>query len=651
MSVETTSLEGTRLPVTATDLEALRAERARTKPANLANWPRWNRPLETLVAAAMLDSLEARAIGGEFENTEPAQFYCPPLKTCVAIMRNLDAGGTAVSRESIAERWKQENSVDYYARGEGLLSELASVIPHRQPRERAALAAELQASQVDLLNMMERPARVAGDAPGEHGGDVHVDTQRGPQPPPSDKPRWRRAPDLVDVIMAHAGDPWAKLTLGDEELVSVRCGGSIVVMGPTGSGKSSLVCSLIVEYARTQGPVVVMSRELPADELIARAIGMQCDASWSDVLRGKVSVEEMRHRADLPRMLIADRKDANLEVLEALIQATQAEYPDELVLVVVDYVQIVESSETEVRAKVTDVIARIDEILRAHGCVGILISQMSRANSRAVRKSEAIGADTTDGGAESAAIERAATVTLAVGASGPQREDGTCATDLNLGKHRMGGGDKVIPASYNGRTGRWRITGPARSASEVSAEKATTKATADQHAAEMAILGAAGKATEPQGRDDLSKACGKGWLIRKAAISALLARGDLVKVRVKTKRAKDWRVCTPDHARAWGLAIISEAPGQGGDPDPPPPASTGHHSPPEVSPNTTPPPASGGFKPEASGWWDPNGGVSEGDQPGGQSPTDSSSQAGQPNGVPRTHRPTSWVDTDPWGNQ
>jgi hypothetical protein len=235
MSVEISPLNGTSVPVATDAIEVLRAERFRTKPTNLADWPRWNRPLEIRAAAAMLDDATARAAGGEFENTEPAQFFVPPLKTCVTIIRNLDADGVEVSPASVAERWKQDNRGDFYARGEKLLAELAEVTPERQPSERAALAAKLQASRQyvqDVLNMMD----VAGDA-------------RVVETTTTDKPGWHRAPELVDAIIARAQEPWAAITLGGEELVRVRRGGSVVVMGPTGSGKTSLV-----SHRRRSGP-------------------------------------------------------------------------------------------------------------------------------------------------------------------------------------------------------------------------------------------------------------------------------------------------------------------------------------------------------------------------------------------------------------
>lgn len=396
-----------------------------------------------------------------------------------------------------------------------------------------------------------------GAAPGEHGGEVHADIKRGPQP----ELRWHRAPDLVDSIMACASEPWAKVTLGGEELVSVRRGGNVVVMGPTGSGKSSLVCSLLIEYARDQGPVVVMSRELPGDELMARVIGMQCDASWPDVLRGRVPIDDMR-RVTSARMFIADRKDATLAGLVAMIKAAQMEYSGQLVVVAVDYVQIVESKEGDPRAKVADVIAQIDDVLREHGCVGILISQMSRASSRAARNGDAMGADSTDGGAESAAIERTATVTLSIGQAGPVRDDGTRAVDLSIGKHRMGGGDKVIPASYDGRTGRWRLAGEARPAAEVKAERTGQHDTALVEAACRAIFTGAETAAEPLTRAQLGDmavaAMGKCTrVVKDAAIAKLLTSGKLALVQRKPQGARHWLIWTPDKAAAARIPLVN----------------------------------------------------------------------------------------------
>jgi len=46
------------------------------------------------------------------------------------------------------------------------------------------------------------------------------------------EPQWVRMPDLVDVIRARSEEPWASLKLGDDELVEIRAGGIMIVMGP-----------------------------------------------------------------------------------------------------------------------------------------------------------------------------------------------------------------------------------------------------------------------------------------------------------------------------------------------------------------------------------------------------------------------------------
>lgn len=371
--------------------------------------------------------------------------------------------------------------------------------------------------------------------------------------------KWHRMPDLVEVIMVRARDPWVPLTLGADEIARVRQGGMVVMMGPTGSGKTSLVAGLLIAHAREYGPVVVLSRELPADELAARAIGMQLDASWTDVLTGRVVRSEMDRAADLPRMVVLERRDANLAGMTAAIESLRGDYPGEPILVAIDYVQIIESAERETRAKVADVISQIDDIARAYSVVVLAISQMSRAASNASRAGEKMGAASADAGAESAAIERAATLTLAIGSSGPEREDGTCAVDLSIGKARMGAGDRVLPMSYCGRSGRWRVSGDARPAAEVRAEKADRLSDARITAAMLTMVAYACSSPESLTGTALIGKAQQGKETGRAALHRALEAGDLVEVRFKKPRAPAWQVWTRARAEAAAMPIIERA--------------------------------------------------------------------------------------------
>ena len=132
----------------------LRAERARTKPADAAKWAQWNRPVEIRALAAMFADPEGRHVGGPFEDVEPSMFHNADTKTAINLLRNLDASGTPATLEALAERWKRENSGNFYDRGERLIAAIKGCEPERTLRGQAALATELQAAQRDLLQIM-----------------------------------------------------------------------------------------------------------------------------------------------------------------------------------------------------------------------------------------------------------------------------------------------------------------------------------------------------------------------------------------------------------------------------------------------------------------------------------------------------------------
>src|SRR5207302_9457366 len=107
---------------------------------------------------------------------------------------------------------------------------------------------------------------------------------------------------------------------------------------------------------------------------------------------------------------------------------------------------------------------------------------------------------------ETARLERTATATLTIGASGPEREDGTRAVDLSIGKGRMSGGDRVVPMSSNGRTGRWRIDGDARPAADVRAEREGQRDQQRRGAAELAIVPLLDRSPTPMSATQLRQA-------------------------------------------------------------------------------------------------------------------------------------------------
>jgi hypothetical protein len=376
-----------------------------------------------------------------------------------------------------------------------------------------------------------------------------------------DRPLWLRGPELVQAILDRAADPWITLVLGGDDLARLRVGATVVVMGGSGSGKSSLTSCLLVEHAKNVGPAIALSIELPADELGARIVGIRCEASWEDALRGNVARPEMERALGIPRLFVLDRRRANLANLEKAIDAARAEFPNQPILIAIDYAQLLNSNEREVRQRVSDVFAQIDDVAREKRVVAIALSQMSRVNAQKARRGEALGAESADLGAEAAAIERFATLTMSIGLAA-DREDGSSAVELSLGKFRMGKGDRVIPMTYYGRSGLWRVAGEAKTAEVVREQRAAEKDKKVDQTLEAALLGVAIKATEPMSRNELKKQVAGNRTRMGTAIERLLQRGDLVEVLKKPKGAKSrdgWMVMHPDRARDAGISTVKSA--------------------------------------------------------------------------------------------
>jgi hypothetical protein len=334
---------------------------------------------------------------------------------------------------------------------------------------------------------------------------------------------WRRCREVVSDIRAHADDPEVTLRLGVDELMPLRLGSIVTLIGGTGRGKTSMGACLLLKHAEASGPALAMSLELLSEEWTARAIGSRREASWLDVLRGQISDEDMR--SALPeRLAILDRQHATISELEATLRDLKREYPDEAVLVALDYVQLVEleDSREEIRVRIGRVMKQIDRVARSHGVVVVALSQGSRMSSRELASGDKLGAETTDTGAESADLERWATATIAIGALGEPGDDGSRPAQISLGKGRMTGGDAVVDGRFDGRTGRWWLVGERRSAASVRAERKAAADSTKASQATHAVLGALTKATAPMSRRQLRELLGGRKQSVNDAVAALL---------------------------------------------------------------------------------------------------------------------------------
>ena len=376
---------------------------------------------------------------------------------------------------------------------------------------------------------------------------------------------WRALSSFVDDIEAHKNDPWISLRLVDDEIVRVRVGAMAVLVGGPGSGKSTLAANLLYQHAANVGPSIMQSVELPGVEFTARAIGIKCDESWIGVLTGKVPLDEMRRVTALERFVVLERDLATLGNLRITIDAMAKAFPKQPILIAVDYVQILENErrgEREERLRVSDIVKALDAIARQYGVVVIALSQMSTSNAKAARAGDALGAEAGELAAETSAFNRYATVALSIGKKSEPFEDGSRVVELSIGKWRMGEGDRVLPMREWGRSGVWRVEGPAKTAQEVRDSREVDKVVKAQQSCKLAMRAFADRSTAPVTREQLIEACG-GIKLRKAgkvaAITELLSEGELVEVGRKQPKSKYWLLWTPERATQAGVGLRPDA--------------------------------------------------------------------------------------------
>jgi hypothetical protein len=350
--------------------------------------------------------------------------------------------------------------------------------------------------------------------------------------PPTPPTPWSRGPEIAALITQHANEPWIDLHIGTTTIAAVRPGGIVTLVGGTGGGKTSLAANMLLEHAVRLGPAISMTLELPVDEWGGRAIGIQNDEGWVDVLRGRSK------NLILPqRLAIIGREHASLPVLVKAIDTMQTEYPGQPILVVIDYAQIMPASDTEMRMRITRVMADIDMVVRGTRVVGLVLSQGSRASSKKLASGEALGADTTDSGAESAALERWSSVTMAIGEKGPMDEHGIQDVELNIGKGRMGGGDQIYPCRFNGRTGRFAIAGNAKAASKVREERAQAKVEKKMQGLADRVRGILERSPAPMSKNAIVKELGVNAEVGRQAVDLALATPTTGVVQVDSQQS------------------------------------------------------------------------------------------------------------------
>lgn len=215
----------------------------------------------------------------------------------------------------------------------------------------------------------------------------------------------------------------------NDKLSGMRNGGVYVVAARPGAGKSALGIGLAVRMCQRNGRGLVWSGEMPAEELMARAIAAKCNLPLNVVLTGMWTFgngERQRvHQRDMDRIVAAgieaaklplvidDRESVTVQQIASRARRMKREKAG-LSFIVIDYIGLMRSS-AEMRrsgnrtAEVTEISGDLARMARELNVPVIVLSQLNRQSENRDDRRPSL-ADIRDSGA----IEQDARCVMAI---------------------------------------------------------------------------------------------------------------------------------------------------------------------------------------------------------------------------------------------
>lgn len=413
----------------------------------------------------------------------------------------------------------------------------------------------------------ERSEATFAERDAEHDNIVRIVRD----PPPATAPTRKSRPfsALATEIFAFMRRPrWSWGFPNLDRSAPVPMGSLVYVIGATGRGKSALVLWIARHHAGTLGPAIVFSAELAGAVAGARSVAQVTSATWFQVLSGGIDEADVIAALDVPKLRIVDEVTASWAAdIEAEVVAAQEEHPGELVLVTVDYLQILRCEGRDPRAQVTTASATLRDIAKRTGAVILALSKASRATARGLRSGDLLGSDATEAGAESNGIEHDAIAQIQLGAMKPADPDDPDSprsiVDVSVSKARFGRADVVIPFEFNGAHGTFHEAGDAEPASTRKVVASTNRAVNRVDEAKMRVRGFLGGVTEAVGAGDIADGAKGNRKVTLEAIAAMLDAGELVTVmgkkKPKTRNGETfWPLALASRVAALGLRPVKE---------------------------------------------------------------------------------------------
>ena len=512
-----------------------------------------------LPAALTPTAAEASVLGGvllaphlldELRDLHVEHFHDLRHRAVYSAMLALHSAGRPVDATTLETHLTEQGQID--AVGVAFLGELALQVPTPENVAEYAKTVRLAWRNRRALEQLDRAREsvVSGFYPAaEVLEETAAELARFAERAPAERKRtYHTVAQVAEGMRSFAKLPWIPFALGGEVIDELPLGESLYLMGSSGSGKTTLALCFAAYHAQHHGPVLIVSRELREEAAGARLGAMLSGQRWADVLRGPGTEDAIRALLELPRLLFLDDQRTTMAHVSAAIDEARADFPGQPIMLLVDYVQIMEASGRsggEIRQRTTDAVEELRVMIKRQLVIGLVLSQMSRGNSRAARGGERLGADSADGGAETSAIERAAAITAEIGRQTPMAADGSRDVQLSIGKARYGGGDRVIELRQWGASGMTRVLRdePAQDVREREEQQRETQSAKTRvEKIESAIMESADRRTQPFSREELLADAGLTGGSRKhegrRVIASLIASGALRELPQRRAGAK-----------------------------------------------------------------------------------------------------------------
>ncbi len=490
---------------------------------------------------------------------EPDHFYSLKARFTFEALRALEGEGVPIDLVSVEARLERLNKLEGV--GVAFLGECAMEAASPTPealeplvhnvttaaRNRAALVAFSDAHR-SMQSGSHEPAEALSEVRGQLERFEHERLT-------ASSPRGgHRVADILRS-MAADGKPHIPLSLGGGCFADLYEGSVCVLMGASGSGKTTMAIALALEHAQKRGPVLYASYEVDRERAAARIAGILRSRPWSDALRSPHSIADGLDR-DFPeahaRFRVIDDKPSLREV-QAKVRDLREEFPAQPVLVVFDQLQNMPLPVSDNKRPEDALVEELRVFVSKHRLYAIEISQVSRNNGVAITRGDKLGRAAFDAGAGSSEIERAAEVTLTLGEATEAADDNGQrykVLRVSLGKVRLGEDDKVFECDFWPATGTYRVGEP-KATHQVLSEATTKRAEKARSEALDRVRGAARRLAKPVPKTELVKAAGGKATHTREAVEWLIENRELVESPVPRRGRGD--------GTGWSLPEYSKA--------------------------------------------------------------------------------------------